>query len=59
MYNHALRGSFSDGIVGEEERSCGGEAIGSDSSAKRCKALWWLTNLPGLGLLLFSMPSWS
>lgn len=27
MYNHALRGSFSDGIVGEEGRSCGGEAM--------------------------------
>lgn len=40
-----------------EGRWCGGEEIGSDSSAERCKVLGWLANLPGLGRLVFSVPS--
>ncbi len=39
-------------------RRCGGEEIGSDSSAERCKVLQWLANLPGLEQLVFSVPSW-
>lgn len=42
----------------QRERRCGGEEIGSDSSAERCKVLQWLANLPGLGRLVFSVPSW-
>lgn len=43
--------------VCERERGVcvGGEEIGSDSSAERCKVLRWLANLPGLGQLVFSM----
>lgn len=43
----------------ERERGVGvgGKEIGSDSSAERCKVLRWLANLPGLGQLVFSVPS--
>lgn len=46
-------------VGGRGEEVWGGEEeIGSDSSAERCKVLQWLANLPGLGRLVFSVPSW-
>lgn len=58
VYNRILQGFSNEGMLEEEGRRCGGEEIGSDSSAERCKVLEWLANLPDLGRLVFSVPSW-
>lgn len=52
MYNRILQGFSSEGML-KEGRRCGGEEIGSDSSAERCKVLQWPANLPDLGRLVF------
>lgn len=53
MYKCILQGFSREGML---EVVCGGrEEIGSDSSAERCNVLRWVTNLRGLGQLVFSI----